>query len=113
MNENYRVVFPAQCQVALESFTLPELQEQDMLLENQVSQISIGTELTLLEANVEPDSPWWQNIQYPNYPGYGSVGIVKAVGSAVPKEMIGKRIMHSGKHQSAHIVDQTVTRTQV
>lgn len=109
MNENYRVVFPKQCEIALETYDLAPLQENDMLLETEVSQISIGTELTLLEANVDADSPWWQNIQYPGYPGYACVSRIKQIGKSVPVQMLGKRIMHSGKHQSTHILDYRQT----
>lgn len=111
--KNYRVVFPSQSNVALESFELPALQPNEMLVKTNITQISIGTELTLLEANVEPDSPWFKRgiIHYPNYPGYNAVGTVVAVGANVPKTMLGVRLTHTGPHQSCHILDYTKTES--
>jgi len=103
--KNYRVVFPAQNEVAIEAFELPELQPTEMLVKTNISQISIGTELTYLEANVEPDSPWWKFIKWPKVPGYNAVGTVEAIGSDVPESMLGVRLKHSGTHQTRHIID--------
>lgn len=105
--KNYRVVFPSQSNVALEAFELPALQPNEMLVKTNITQISIGTELTQLEANVEPDSPLWRIIHYPNYPGYNAVGTVVAVGANVPETMLGVRLKFNGTHQSQHILDYT------
>lgn len=109
--KNYRVVFPSQCNVALEAYDLPALQPNEMLVKTNITQISIGTELTYLEANVEPDSPWWKFIQYPKIPGYNAVGTVVAVGANVPETMLGVRLKYSGTHQSRHILDYTKSET--
>ena len=103
--QNYRVVFPAQNEVTIEPYELPALQPTEMLVKTDISQISIGTELTYLEANVEPDSPWWKFIKWPKVPGYNAVGVVEAIGSGVPASMLGVRLKHSGTHQTRHIID--------
>ena len=74
MDKNYKVVFTAPKQVELVEWDMPNVGDDDILIKLAVSQISTGTELTMLEANVEEDSPWWQNIAFPNYDvGYSAV----------------------------------------
>ena len=66
--------------------------DEDLLIRLEISQISTGTELTMLEANVEPDSPWWENIVFPNYDvGYSAVGTV--VAACNPSAREGSEIM--------------------
>lgn len=107
MDESYKVVFPAQNRVELQECEIPQCKENEMLVKSIVTNISTGTELTLLQANVDKDSPWWSNIRYPNEPGYSNVGRVIAVGANVPQQMIGKRILSSAKHRNYAVVDYT------
>ena len=66
MAKNYKVIFPEQSKVSLVEWEMPQPGVGEVLVQTIVSQISTGTELTMLEANVEPDSPWHQNIVFPN-----------------------------------------------
>ena len=100
MDKNYKVIFTAPKQVELVEWEMPQVGDNDILIKYQVSQISTGTELTMLEANVEPDSPWWENIVFPNYDvGYSAVGTVVAAGKNVDPAKIGKRVFVAHNHQ--------------
>lgn len=106
MSKNYQVVFTAQKKVELLECDMPVVKDDDLLIETEVSQISTGTELTLLEGNVEPDSPWMNDIVYPNYPGYSNVGKVIAVGKNVSEDLIGKRILTLAFHTKYYTIDK-------
>lgn len=105
MNKNYKVVFTARKVVELQECEMPVIGDNDLLLETEVSQISTGTELTLLEANVEPDSPWMDDIKYPMEPGYSNVGKVIAVGKNVSEDLIGKRMLTLETHAKYYKID--------
>lgn len=100
--KNYKVTFVAQKKVELQECDMPVIGDDDMLIKTEVSQISTGTELTLLEGNVEEGSDWERFIKYPSTPGYSNVGRVIEVGKNVPRDMIGKKILSFAKHQMYH-----------
>lgn len=77
---------------------MPEVKPNQVLLKTLVSQISTGTELTMLEANVEPGTLWAASIQYPYYPGYSNVAEVVAVGEDMDPSLIGKKALTTTKH---------------
>jgi threonine dehydrogenase-like Zn-dependent dehydrogenase len=64
----------------------------EVTIENAVSLISTGTELTLLEAKTPPDSVWTRLTSFPCTPGYCSVGRVVAVGEGVDGGWLGARV---------------------
>lgn len=100
MDQNYKVIFTAPKKAELVEWEMPVVGDDDILVRIGISQISTGTELTMLEANVEPDSPWWENIVFPNYDvGYSAVGTVVAAGKNVDPEKIGKRVFVAHNHQ--------------
>ena len=99
MEKNYRIVFTEQNKVAVEEFDMPEIGENDILFQTEISQISTGTELTMLQGNVEPDTPWAKSLKYPAYPGYSNVSKIVKVGSAVPGELVGRRVLTLAHHQ--------------
>ena len=102
MQKNYKVIFPEQCTAALVEWDVPQPAAGEILVRTLVSQISTGTELTMLEANVEPESPWHANIEFPNYNvGYSNVGRVIAVGEGVDPALIGRLVASGGRHQNS------------
>jgi len=105
MSKNFKVVFTKQKVVELQECEMPVVKDNDILLETEVSQISTGTELTMLEANVEPDSPWMNDIRYPTEPGYSNIGKVVAVGKNVSKDLIGKRMLTLATHTKYYTID--------
>ena len=98
MEKNYSVVFTDKCKVELQEVPMPTPSDDQVLVKNIVTQISTGTELTMLEANVPEDSLWNRNIKFPNYPGYSSVGEVVAVGKNQDPALIGKKVLSSARH---------------
>lgn len=103
MEKNYQVVFTERNKVELLEVPMPTLKKGELLVKTIVSQISIGTELTLLEMNVDEDSTWMKGIagedcdcgatvEYPCYPGYSNVAEIIGVGEGVDRSLIGKRI---------------------
>lgn len=98
LEKNYKVVFTEKSHVEVWETDIPEISADSVLIETEISQISTGTELTMLEANVDEDSPWWNNIRFPNFPGYSNVGRVVKIGENVDPSFLGKRVHSSGKH---------------
>lgn len=100
MEKNYRVVFSAQKVVELEETAMPEAVTADeVLVKTAVSQISTGTELSMLEREVDPDSAWaTKRTNYPIYPGYSNVGTIVKVGENVDPSLVGKRIVTGIPH---------------
>ena len=105
MEKNYQVVFTAKSKAELKEVPIPQPQKGEVLIKTIVSQISTGTELTMLEANVEEGSPWFGNIQFPNYPGYSNVGEIVAVGEGVDSSLIGRRALTLCPHARYATID--------
>lgn len=100
MDKNYKVIFPEKSKVELVEWEMPAIDDDEILVKSEISQISTGTELTMLEANVEPDTPWDKSIVFPNYnTGYSVVGKVVAAGKDVSPDVIGKRVFMLQRHQ--------------
>lgn len=105
MEKNTKVVFTGVKQVALQQEELPAIGDGEMLIRSEASLISTGTELTCLEANVDPDSMWAKKtIKYPMRPGYSLVGKIVAAGKDVPADYIGKRVMVGLGHGTHHVL---------
>ena len=105
MCKNYQVIFTEKSRVEVQEVAMPQMGPNQVLIETEVSQISTGTELTMLEANVDEDSPWHLNIKFPNFPGYSNVGKIIQVGENVDASLLGKRVYSSGKHTKYAVVN--------
>lgn len=107
MKTNYKVAFMAPKQPALIEWDMPEAGENEVLVKTELSLISTGTELTVLERNVEEGTPWADSLM--NYPiyhtGYSSSGRIVAVGKNVSEDMIGRRLFTSARHQSYYTIN--------
>ncbi len=102
METNYKVAFMAPKQPALIEWPMPEMEDDDILVKTEISLISTGTELTVLERNVEEGTPWAEGLkQYPIYhTGYSNVGRIVKVGKDVSPDLIGRRVFTDSRHQS-------------
>jgi 2-desacetyl-2-hydroxyethyl bacteriochlorophyllide A dehydrogenase len=87
------IVFSAPNQVVLGSTDLDpaQLRPDQVLLDTEASVVSPGTELAILRGTES-----WAPLPY--VPGYGSVGRVRAVGSAVTNVKVGDRVFTHGRH---------------
>ena len=90
------IVFPEQGVVKVETEEVPEgdLTPMEVLIRNEVTYVSAGTELARL-AGLE------QGMGFPVRPGYAAIGRIVAKGPAVDDFEIGQRVFYSGKHCSA------------
>lgn len=99
MEKNYQVVFAAPKVAQIEEASMPTINDDQVLIQTQVSQISTGTELTMLEHEVDEDSLWaTERTNYPIYPGYSNVGVIVKVGANVDPSCIGKRVLTFERH---------------
>lgn len=96
--ENIEVLFTARSKVEVLPCEMPVPGPGECLAKTTVSQISIGTELTYLEGNVEAGMNWEKDIIFPRKPGYNNVAEIVAVGEGVSAELIGKHVHSGQKH---------------
>lgn len=89
------IVFPEQDQIAVEQETLDpgRLGPMEVIVRSEASIISPGTELARL-TNLGGVG------KYPDRPGYGTIGRVEAVGTAVDDFAVGQRVFFAGRHAS-------------
>jgi threonine dehydrogenase-like Zn-dependent dehydrogenase len=90
------VVFPEQGIVRVETEEVVEnnLGPMEVLIQNEATHISAGTELARLHG-LEAE------LKLPARPGYAAIGRVLAKGDAVDDFEVGQRVFYSGKHCSA------------
>lgn len=106
MDKNYQVIFLEKGKVALEECPIPEVGDDELLLKAEITQISTGTELTVLL-----NGGWNGNVPFPCYDvGYSNYGTVVAVGKNLPEEYIGKKMMTINPHKKYSIVKNTPDR---
>jgi threonine dehydrogenase-like Zn-dependent dehydrogenase len=103
-----RVVFPEGGACEVEDFVVDEvLPANAVLVRNEVSLISPGTELSILRKqhrafkSAEP-SPW---TTFPYYPGYNALGTIEALGAGVVGFEIGDRVWHPSPHATLSVCD--------
>jgi 2-desacetyl-2-hydroxyethyl bacteriochlorophyllide A dehydrogenase len=79
------IVFSAQETVQLQSYELPELAEDEILVRTQYSGVSSGTEIWAYEG-------LRKELSFPTVPGYQSVGNVVATGANVKGRRVGEQV---------------------
>jgi len=80
--------------IATREIDLSDLKVNEVVIQNEASIISSGTELANLYAVGR------KNPVFPYYPGYGAIGRIIAKGSGVTDFEIGERTYFAGKHAS-------------
>jgi 2-desacetyl-2-hydroxyethyl bacteriochlorophyllide A dehydrogenase len=104
--EASRVVFRSKESVEYEAYDLPPCGPQELVIENEVSLISPGTELSMFTevhpGFKDPDNHW---AEYPFRPGYAAVGRVIEVGAGVTDYQRGDRVFYRGGHSSHSVTD--------
>jgi 2-desacetyl-2-hydroxyethyl bacteriochlorophyllide A dehydrogenase len=95
------IVFTGPGQVELETFEVQDPGPQQVLVRTTRTLVSAGTEVkALLNLRGAGDTG-----RYPVRPGYSSVGVVEAVGSAVQDVRPRDRVLTMGRHASHTLVD--------
>jgi 2-desacetyl-2-hydroxyethyl bacteriochlorophyllide A dehydrogenase len=98
-----RIVFPRSAEVALQTFQIPALEDDQVRIRTRYSLMSIGTETTILHQRYEPSSHFARMFSFPQLQtGVQTLGVVEAAGSQVaefrPGDTIYLRMGH-GSHQ--------------
>lgn len=87
----------------MEEYDVRDPGKGEVLIENEVSLISSGTELTAFRGEFPRPSAWSEYVKYPFYPGYSSVGRVVKVGKGVKALEVGDRVAAMGPHATHFI----------
>ena len=88
------ILFPEKGRVSVEEedVSLDDLAPFEVVVRNEASIISAGTELARLHG--------LEGLSFPCRPGYGSIGRLLAVGAGVTDFKAGDRVFYAGKHAS-------------
>ncbi len=89
-----RVVWPDRAKVEVETFTLPPVEDDEVLVETECTLISPGTERAFLLGLPNAQGG------YPTRPGYSSIGRIIDVGKAVTDCEVGDRVASAQGHTS-------------
>ncbi len=89
-----RVVWPSRAKVDVETFTLPALGDDEVLVATDATLISPGTERAFLLGLPNAQGG------YPSRPGYSNIGTVIEVGNAVTNFKVGERVASTQGHTS-------------
>jgi 2-desacetyl-2-hydroxyethyl bacteriochlorophyllide A dehydrogenase len=95
-----RLSCPAVRQIEVIEFDLPAVPDDGILVQNEHTLVSVGTELYGYMHGAEPG----QERKFPRGTGYCSAGIVLEVGSAVTDVKPGDRVAGQGNHASHSIL---------
>ncbi len=89
-----RVVWPSRAKVEVETFEVPSISDDEVLVATECTLISPGTERAFLLGLPNARG------RYPSRPGYSNIGKVIAVGKHVTECEIGERVASTQGHTS-------------
>ena len=92
-----RVVWPSRAKVDVETFDLPPVGDDEVLVGTDCTLISPGTERAFLLGLPNAQG------RYPSRPGYSNIGTVMEVGKAVKDWTVGDRVASTQGHTSHFI----------
>lgn len=102
-----QTVFPRKGEVEIEEFDVPELQDEQVLIQTCATLISTGTELAYM-LGITKQIEAGQH-KYPIRSGYSAAGTVLATGKAVTDLKEGDRVCTAGRHATLHIAGRRDT----
>ena len=105
MDRNYQVVFAKPKEIILKETKIPSPKKGEVLIKTIVTQISTGTELTILSGGFPKGSYWANYAKYPFNAGYSNIGKVIDIGKGVNKNLINKIVATEAPHASYVIWD--------
>ena len=119
----FRVVFEGVGKAALQTFDVQQPRAGEVLIENEFTVMSAGTEranLMNMPNTTRSCAPDFATIQapaplqkYPCYPGYCGVGKVIAVGEGGDNANVGSRVLASWSGHRSHAIQSATTLTLV
>ncbi|MCG9131338.1 zinc-binding alcohol dehydrogenase [Candidatus Poribacteria bacterium] len=89
-----RVVWPSRAKVDVETFELPPIGDDEVIVATECTLISPGTERAFLLGLPNAQG------RYPSRPGYSNIGTVIEVGKAVTNCQVGERVASTQGHTS-------------
>ncbi len=92
--EAQRVIWPSRAKVDVETFTLPPIGDDEVLVATACTLISPGTERAFLLGLPNAQG------RYPSRPGYSNIGKVVEIGNAVTGLQVGDRVASTQGHTS-------------
>ncbi len=106
MSQGTRAVMPRPYEIEIHSYPIPTPGPGQLLIENEASAISAGTELAVYTGIhqwlTDPTRTW---PRFPFVPGYSGVGRVAAVGEGVEAHAVGDRVVYEGRHETHSLID--------
>ena len=93
-----RVVWPDRAKVDVETFTLPPIGDDEVLVATDCTLISPGTERAFLLALPNAQG------RYPSRPGYSNIGTITEVGKTVTDWKVGERVASTQGGHTSHFV---------
>jgi 2-desacetyl-2-hydroxyethyl bacteriochlorophyllide A dehydrogenase len=104
------IIFTGKEAVELIQEDVPEINDDQLLIETEKTLISTGTESTVYRRNFAPGTHWDNWVKYPFYTGYLNVGKVVKVGKNVKDWKKGDRAVSRSGHSSFIIADAVESR---
>jgi 2-desacetyl-2-hydroxyethyl bacteriochlorophyllide A dehydrogenase len=106
MQQGTRAVMPQPYEIEIRSYDIPEPGPGQILMENEASAISAGTELAVYTGVHQwlndPTRTW---PRFPFTPGYSGVGRVAAIGEGVSGFTVGERLIYDARHESHGLIN--------
>ena len=97
-----RLINPVARRIEVEEFELPSLAEDEILIQNELTAVSVGTEIYGWLHGAEPS----RTPEYPRKTGYCSTGVVVEIGAGVTDVKIGDRVAAQCSHASHSIASK-------
>ena len=101
-----RLISRAKSQIEVEDFELPPVGDNQVLIENELTAVSTGTEIYTWQHGTEPGG----EPRFPRTTGYCSCGVVLEAGKDVRHTRPGDRVAAQGNHASHALADRYVYR---
>jgi len=117
------IIFEGIAEAALREFNVPQPKAGEVLLENEYTVLSAGTEranLLNLPNTTPSNAPDFATVQapdpaqkFPFYPGYCGIGTVAAVGEGVEGVVIGTRVLATWSGHRSHAIQRAADLTKI
>ena len=101
-----RLISPGKGRIEVEEFEVPPVADDQVLIENELTAVSVGTEIYCWLHGAEPGG----EPSFPRTTGYCSCGVVVETGSSVVGVKVGDRVAAQGNHASHGLESRYVYR---